>query len=74
MTADMTLGLLINRRCGHLAGTCNVVDPRTVDVLYEKAALLLAHGRRGWQVEIRPATDAELIGLVAGTRCKRCQI
>lgn len=71
---NMPLAILINRRCGHIASITNPTDPRMVAGLEHIRTGLHAMGRHRWRIETRPATDAELLGLVAGTRCHRCRL
>lgn len=71
---DTPLTLLINRRCGHIAGITNHTDPRLTTHLEHLRTQLHAAGRRGWRIEQRPATDTELEHLIRGTRCARCRL
>jgi hypothetical protein len=70
-TKDVRLALLINTRCGHVCGVANVASAAMVE--QRRAALALA-GFTGWEVQQREATDAELIGMVRGTRCGHCSL
>lgn len=66
----LPLAIVVNARCGHVAGTCGAEFRWMAD---QTRNALVAAGRRGWRVEVRPATDAELMGLLAGTRCALCR-
>lgn len=68
---DLKLAVLINVMCGHVAG---VVGAEYKASMEERRAQLQALGFRGWRVQVRPAADEELVGLIAGERCSRCAL
>lgn len=69
-TPDTPMVILINRRCGHIASIANLAMATHMQTHLDT---LRQTGHRGWGIEIRPATDHELNGILAGTRCARCR-
>lgn len=65
------LVLLINTRCGHVA---SIGNEGTRTAMEGRRADLALAGHTGWVVETRPATDTEILGLAAGTKCPTCQV
>jgi hypothetical protein len=65
------LALLVNTKCGHIAGAGNIAS---TDLAEQRRAALALAGFTGWEVQQREATDAELLAVIAGTRCGHCSL